>query len=110
MTTTEQTVTATAAETYTPSVGDVILLTYGNGTQVARIIAISARGALTVERGSPQRVDHVRGEPTVTVFAWAGTTSKLKADDCRVQGLLPPQDCRRHLPHFADPTAVVVGK
>lgn len=87
-------------EGFAPRVGDMILLAYGNGTQAARVLAISAKGALTVRRGSVAMcVTDPNTNSKREEFCW-WAASKLKIGDLRILGALPDSDRRRHLPGF----------
>jgi len=70
--------------------GDLLLIQYGNGTQVARVVSVGKRGGLVIERGYPYNRDQEIG--------WS--PSKLRANDARVLGLLPERDPRRRLLGF----------
>lgn len=81
----------------TPVVGMLLLLEYGNGTQIARVLSITPRGVMTIERGSPTRLQTTSGGPSVVRFVWKNP-SKMRIDDSRILSELPANDPRLSIP------------
>lgn len=74
------------------NVGDLMMLRYGNGTQIARVREVTSRGGYKIDRFHPNAHAH-KG-------VWIEVKSTLAADDRRILGPVPGSDPRRGVAGF----------
>jgi hypothetical protein len=82
--------------------GEIFLLQYGNGTQVARVRAVTSTG-YRIERMVGATIQgYTNGTPTHALrgFEWREVKAPIKATDSRILGGVPATDERRRHPAF----------